>query len=103
MGSHSTSPESTEFTGRLSADATSSSRRAAASAATSTGRLESPKVTEVSAVLGLRFGTSLEPDLVATLRAVAERADIAHRVLTILESGQGSKSSAVARCIRQGH
>ena len=38
----------------------------------------------------------LDPRLVATFRAVAARADIAQRVLTILEPGQGSMAPAAA-------
>jgi hypothetical protein len=38
----------------------------------------------------------LDPELVAELRAVAARTDIAHRVLMILEPGQGLKSPAAA-------
>lgn len=46
--------------------------------------------------VGLRSGTVLDPKLVAELRAVAARTDIAQRVLTILEPGQGPSSPAVA-------
>jgi hypothetical protein len=51
--------------------------------------------------LGHRSGTLLDPKRVATFRAVAARTDIAHRVLTILEPGQGPKSSVAAG--RHGH
>ncbi|MFZ1491668.1 MAG: hypothetical protein WAS51_17145 [Ilumatobacteraceae bacterium] len=47
-------------------------------------------------IVGLRSGTLLDPKLVAELRAVAARTDIAQRVLTILEPGQGPKSPAAA-------
>ncbi|MEZ5222209.1 MAG: hypothetical protein R2743_12000 [Ilumatobacteraceae bacterium] len=47
-------------------------------------------------IVGVRSGTVLDPKLVAALRAVAARTDIAHRVLTILEPGHGPKSPAAA-------
>jgi hypothetical protein len=47
--------------------------------------------TDGPTIVGLRSGTLLDSKLVVTFRAVAARTDIAHRVLTILESGQGSK------------
>jgi hypothetical protein len=52
--------------------------------------------TERPRIVGVRSGTVLDPKLVAALRAVAARTDIAHRVLTILEPGQGTKSPAAA-------
>lgn len=52
--------------------------------------------TERPTIVGLRSGTVLDPKLVAEFRAVAARTDIAHRVLMILESGQGTKSLASA-------
>jgi hypothetical protein len=52
--------------------------------------------TERPTIVGLRSGTVLDPKLVAALRAVAGRTDIAQRVLTILEPGQGSGSPAAA-------
>lgn len=39
------------------------------------------------ALVGPLAGTVLDPDLVAALRAVAARVDVAHRVLAILEPG----------------
>jgi hypothetical protein len=38
-------------------------------------------------IAGVRSGIVLDPVLVAALRAVAARADVAHRVLAILEPG----------------
>ena len=52
--------------------------------------------TDGQTIVGLRSGTMLDPKLVAALRAVAARTDVAHRVLTILEPGQGPKSPAAA-------
>jgi hypothetical protein len=52
--------------------------------------------TDGQTLVGLRSGTMLDPKLVAALRAVAARTDVAHRVLTILEPGQGPKSPAAA-------
>ena len=43
---------------------------------------------ERSAIVGVRSGIVLNPKLVAELRAVAARPDIAQRVLAILEPGQ---------------
>jgi len=53
--------------------------------------------TDGPTIVGLRSGTLLDPKLVAELRAVAGRTDIAQRVLTILEPGQVPKSPAAAR------
>ena len=44
--------------------------------------------TDGPTIVGLRSGTLLDPELVAELRAVAGRTDIAQRVLTILELSQ---------------
>lgn len=52
--------------------------------------------TDGQTIVGLRSGTVLDPKLVAALRAVAARTDIAHRVLTILEPGQGPKPPVAA-------
>ena len=52
--------------------------------------------TEGPTIVGVRSGTVLDPKLVAELRAVAARTDVAQRVLAILEPGQGSKSPAEA-------
>lgn len=52
--------------------------------------------TDGRTIVGVRSGTLLDPELVAELRAVAARTDIAHRVLTILEPSQGPKSPVVA-------
>lgn len=41
--------------------------------------------------MGVRVGTLLDPDLVAKLRVVAARTDIAHRVLTILEPAEAQQ------------
>jgi hypothetical protein len=43
-----------------------------------------------------RSGIALDPKLVAAFRVVAARTDIAQRVLTILEPGQGPKSPVAA-------
>lgn len=56
--------------------------------------------TDGPTIVGLRSGTLLDPKLVAELRAVAARTDIAQRVLTILEPGLGPKSRVAAG--RQG-
>jgi len=55
-----------------------------------------PRPAESPTIVGVRSGTVLDPKLVAELRAVAGRTDIAQRVLTILEPGQGPKSSVSA-------
>ena len=52
--------------------------------------------TDRPTIVGVRSGTVLDPTLVAEFRAVASRTDIAHRVLTILEPGQGSVLPASA-------
>jgi hypothetical protein len=52
--------------------------------------------TDGPTIVGLRSGTVLDPKLVAELRAVAGRTDIAQRVLTILEPGHGPNSPAAA-------
>jgi hypothetical protein len=52
--------------------------------------------TDRPTIVGVRSGAVLDPKLVAALRAVAARTDIAHRVLTILEPGQGPKSPVTA-------
>ena len=57
--------------------------------------------TERPTIVGLRPGTVLDPKLVAELRTVAGRTDIAHRVLTILEPVQAPTSPAAA--VRRGH
>jgi hypothetical protein len=46
-----------------------------------------PRSTERLTIVGLRSGTALDPKLVAALRVVAARTDVAHRVMTILEPG----------------
>ena len=63
----------------------SSTSPAAVSAGTSAGGAQARWPTESPRIVGLRSGTVLDPKLVAELQAVAARADIAHRVLTILE------------------
>lgn len=50
--------------------------------------------TERPTIVGLRSGTVLDPELVAELRVVAARTDVARRVLAILEPGQGPGSPA---------
>ena len=57
--------------------------------------------TDSSSIVGVRSGTVLDPKLVAELRAVAGRTDIAQRVLTILEPSQGPASPVTAG--RRGH
>jgi hypothetical protein len=52
--------------------------------------------TEVPTIVGIRSGRVLDPNLVAALRAVAARSDVAHRVLTILEPVQAPTSPAAA-------
>lgn len=52
--------------------------------------------TEKPTIVGPRSGTVLDPKLVAELRTVAARVDIAHRVLTILEPGKGPGLPAAA-------
>jgi len=47
-------------------------------------------------IVGIRSGTVLDSELVATFRTVAARTDVAHRVPMIRESGQGSKPLASA-------
>lgn len=79
-----------------SADASSTSP-AASGAGTSADAAQARWSTEGPRIVGLRSGTMLDPKLVAELRAVAGRTDIAQRVLTILEPGQGPKSPAAAR------
>ncbi|WP_162941492.1 hypothetical protein [Desertimonas flava] len=56
----------------------------------------SSRPTEGPTIVGVRSGIVLDPRLVATFRAVAARTDIAQRVLTILEPGQGSMAPAAA-------
>lgn len=56
----------------------------------------SSRPTKRPTIVGPRSGTVLDPELVSELRAVAARADIAQRVLTILEPAQGTKSPAAA-------
>jgi len=75
----------------------SSTGPAVPSAGTSADSTQAQGSTEGLTTVGLRSGTLLDPKLVATFRAVAARTDIAQRVLTILESGQGSKPMASAR------
>jgi len=81
---------------RASADA-STADPAAPSAGTSADSPAARRSTDSSSIVGVRSGTVLDPKLVATFRAAAARTDIAHRVLMILESGQGSKPLASAR------
>jgi hypothetical protein len=57
--------------------------------------------TDGPTIVGLRSGTLLDPKLVAELRAVAGRTDIAQRVLTILEPSQAPASPVTAD--RRGH
>jgi D-serine deaminase-like pyridoxal phosphate-dependent protein len=79
----------------MSADASSTSP-AAPSAGTSADSPTARRSTDSSSIVGVRSGTVLDPNRVAMFRAVAARTDIAHRVLVILESGQGSKPLASA-------
>ena len=57
--------------------------------------------TDRPTIVGVRSGTVLDPKLVAELRVVASRTDIAHRVLMTLEPVQGSAFPAAAG--RHGH
>lgn len=50
--------------------------------------------TERPTIVGLRSGTMLDPKLVAALRVLAARTDVAHRVLAILEPAQGHQPQA---------
>jgi hypothetical protein len=95
MRADSTSVRSIGHRDDTSADASSTSR-AAPSAGTSAGAAQARWSAEGPKIVGLRSGTVLDPELVAKLRAVAARTDIAHRVLTILEPGQGPKSRVAA-------
>jgi hypothetical protein len=74
----------------------SSTDRAAPSPGTSADSTQAQRSTDSPTIVGRRSGTVLDPKLVAELRAVAARTDIAQRVLTILESGQGPKRPAAA-------
>ncbi|TEX47988.1 MAG: hypothetical protein B7C54_01575 [Acidimicrobiales bacterium mtb01] len=57
--------------------------------------------TDGPTIVGLRSGTLLDPKLLAELRAVSGRTDIAQRVLMILEPSQGPASPVTAG--RRGH
>ncbi len=81
--------------------AESSTGPAVPSAGTSADSTQAQRSTEGLAIVGLRSGTLLDPKLVAELRAVAGRTDIAQRVLTILEPSQGPASPVTAG--RRGH
>jgi hypothetical protein len=95
MRADSTSVRSMGHLDDTSADASSTSP-AAPSTGTSADAAQAGWSTEDPRIVGLRSGTVLDPELVAELRAVAARTDIAHRVLMILEPGQGLKSPAAA-------
>lgn len=99
MRTDSTSVKSAGHTNQAAANA-SSTGSAAPSAGTSADSTQARRSTEGPAIVGVRSGIALDPELVAELRAVAARTDIAHRVLTILEPGQGPKSPVTAG--RQG-
>jgi hypothetical protein len=73
---------------------------AAPGAGTSADASQAGWSTDGARIVGLRSGTLLDPELVAELRAVAARTDIAHRVLTILEPGQNLRPPVAAG--RQG-
>jgi hypothetical protein len=88
MRSDSTSVRSTGHLNRASTGK-SSTGSAAPSAGTATDPTQAQRSTERPTIVGLRSGTVLDPELVAELRAVAARTDVAQRVLTILEPGQG--------------
>nr|AGC71302.1 hypothetical protein [uncultured bacterium A1Q1_fos_515] len=68
----------------------------ATSAGTSPDSTHAQASTEGLTIVGLRSGTALDPKLVAEFRSVAARTDIAQRVLTILEPGEGPKSPDAA-------
>ncbi len=51
-------------------------------------------------MVGVRSGTLLDPELVAELRAVAARTDVAQRALTILEPSQGTGVASHSRSTR---
>src|SRR5690606_3454438 len=95
MRADSTSVRSMGHPDDTSAGASSTSP-AAPSAGTSTDSVRTLRYTERPTIIGVRSGTLLDPELVAELRAVAGRTDIAQRVLTILEPGQGPTSPAAA-------
>lgn len=80
---------------------TSSTSPAAPSADTSADSPQARGSTEGLTIVGVRSGTVLDPKLVAELRAIAGRTDIAQRVLTILEPSQGPASRVTAG--RRGH
>jgi hypothetical protein len=99
MRTSSTSVRSAVPKGRASADAPSTSP-AASSSGTSADAALARWSTEGARIVGLRSGTVLDPKLVADLRAVAARTDIAQRVLTILEPGARPMSAVASR---RGH
>jgi putative aminopeptidase FrvX len=96
MRADSTSVRSAGHTNQAAANA-SSTGSAAPRAGTSADSTQARRSTEGPTIVGVRSGTVLDPKLVAELRAVAARTDIAQRVLTILEPGQGPKSPVAAR------
>lgn len=100
MRADSTSVRSIGYLDDTSADAWSTSP-AAPSAGTSADAAQAVWSTEGPSIVGLRSGTVLDPNLVAELRAVAGRTDIAQRVLTILEPSQEPPSPVTAG--RHGH
>jgi hypothetical protein len=95
MRADSTSVRSAGHLDRASADA-SSTGSAAPSADTSADSTQARGSAEGPTIVGVRSGTVLDQKLVAELRTVAARTDIAQRVLTILEPGQGPGSPAAA-------
>jgi hypothetical protein len=100
MRADSTSVRSMGHLDDTPADA-SSARPVAPSAGTSADAAQARWPTDGPTIVGLRSGTLLDPKLVAELRAVAGRTDIAQRVLTILEPSQGPASPVTAG--RRGH
>ncbi|MEZ5231043.1 MAG: hypothetical protein R2710_31500 [Acidimicrobiales bacterium] len=93
MRADSTSVRSAGHLDRASAGK-STTGPAAPRAGTSTASARTLGSTERPSIVGARSGTALDPKLVAELLAVAARTDIAQRVLTILEPGNGQTSPA---------
>ncbi len=93
-----TSSTSVRFMGHVdrASAGESSTGPAVPSAGTSADSTQAQWSTAGLTIVGLRSGTVLDPKLVAELRAVAARTDIAQRVLTILEPSQGPMSPAAA-------
>lgn len=95
MRADSTSVHSMGLLDDTSADPSSTSP-ASPSAGTAADAAQARWSTERPTIVGPRSGTVLDPQLVAELRTVAARVDIAQRVLTILEPGHGPTSPSAA-------